>query len=159
MVTSSSSALSAAAEPQGHPPPPPPPRSDSHKTALEWKEEGNRRYGEKGFSAAAECYSQALALDPAGPTTAYLYLSNRASCFLQLEKWAEAAADARRSLALAPAEVPFPKGHYRLAKACLEMGKYGAANEVSSRCMFSCRLGHKLTPFNPPLLSLRPGNH
>jgi len=109
--------------------PPPPPRTD--KTALEWKEEGNRHYGAKDFSAAAECYLQALTLDPDGPTTAYLYLSNRASCFLQLEKWADAAADARQSLALAPADVPFPKGHYRLAKACLEMGKYGAANEVS----------------------------
>lgn len=145
MSASASSAREPPASPPSTahplPPPPPPRRNDSDKTAQEWKEEGNRRYGEKDFNAAAECYSHALALDPAGPTTAYLYLSNRASCFLQLEKWTEAAADARRSLVLAPPDVPFPKGHYRLAKACMEMGKYGAANEVSSRvCVsLSCR--------------------
>jgi tetratricopeptide (TPR) repeat protein len=110
---------------------------------MEWKEEGNRHYGGKNYSAAADCYTQALALDPDGPTTAYLYLSNRASCFLQLEKWADAAADARRSLSLVPAGIQFSKGYYRLAKACLEMGKYGAANEVS-RNVLSSFLSNKI---------------
>ncbi|GAB5030459.1 agc pdk1 protein kinase [Nannochloropsis oceanica] len=126
-----SASLPPASSSEGPPAPSrllPPPRSD--KTAIEWKEEGNQYYREKDYRTAADCYTQALALDPDGPTTAYLYLSNRASCFLQLEKWADAAADAHRSLSLVPADIGFSKGYYRLAKACLEMGKYGAANEA-----------------------------
>jgi len=107
-----------------------PPSERPKKTALDWKEEGNQFYREKKFRAALECYSQALTLDPSGPTTAYIYLSNRSSCNLLLENWAEAAVDARQSLELAPVDIPFPKGYYRLAKACLEMGKFGEANEV-----------------------------
>ncbi|KAJ1624106.1 hypothetical protein T492DRAFT_556972, partial [Pavlovales sp. CCMP2436] len=81
---------------------------------------GNAALGAKDFKAAAELYTQALAVNP---ESAVLY-SNRAAAYSLLGKVKKALADARRSVALDPTYV---KGHSRHARALFDAQEFGEA--------------------------------
>lgn len=119
--------------------------ADAAAAAAEAKEEGNRLFQQtKDYTSAIACYTRAISLDPHGPQ-AHVFYSNRASCHAALGQWAESKEDAQACVALVPST--FPKGYLRLAKACLELGQLGAANDALCK-------GLALDPESPDLRRL-----
>jgi hypothetical protein len=91
--------------------------SASTVRALGFCEKGNAMFKKKYFNRAVMFYTAALESTPIGNEELIIRCrSNRANSYLKLEKWAEAADDARVILGLAPAHV---KGQYSLALALL----------------------------------------
>jgi tetratricopeptide (TPR) repeat protein len=74
---------------------------------------GNKHMASQEYMQAYNCYSAALQISPVGPSS-HVFLSNRAAALLSLKKYASAATDARRAIALAPS---FGKAHARLGQA------------------------------------------
>ena len=72
---------------------------------------------------AYNAYSEALQLSPVGPSS-HVFLSNRAAALLSLKRYANAATDARRAIALAPT---FGKAHARLGQALYFQKDYAGA--------------------------------
>ena len=92
------------------------------------KTEGNAAVQRGDHAQAVEKYTAAIAL----ADTVHVYYSNRCAAFINLKRWEEAVADARRTVELAP---DWPKGHLRL----------GASS--SPYCIHSSSF---ITLFSPP---------
>jgi len=75
------------------------------------------------FTRAYNAYSAALQLSPVGPSS-HVFLCNRAAALLSLKRYAAAATDARRAIALAPA---FGKAHARLGQSLYFLKDYEGA--------------------------------
>lgn len=75
------------------------------------------------FTRAYNAYSAALQLSPVGPSS-HVFLSNRAAALLSLKRYAAAATDAKRAVALAPT---FGKAHARLGQALYFQKDYAGA--------------------------------
>ncbi|PFX12542.1 Protein unc-45-like A [Stylophora pistillata] len=79
-----------------------------HKGALDLKTEGNQHFKEEKYELAAACYTQALkSFTPEEKDKEKLkdrgvILKNRAACYLKLEKYEEAIADATEALEALP---------------------------------------------------------
>ena len=84
-------------------------------------EAGNVRFAAGAWQDAVDCYTEALASDPASLRA----LGNRAQALLSLGRWQRAATDARAALVL---DSSLAKCHYRLARA---LGKSG---DMQGRC-------------------------
>jgi tetratricopeptide (TPR) repeat protein len=84
------------------------------QTADASKEEGNGFFRAKDYSTAAACYSEAIAVDKSKPA----YWCNRASCHLNLRRWAEALADASEALQL---DAHYVKAYQLQARAQLQL--------------------------------------
>mmetsp|Transcript_40352 Transcript_40352/g.45936 ORF Transcript_40352/g.45936 Transcript_40352/m.45936 type:complete len:533 (+) Transcript_40352:2-1600(+) len=130
------------------PPPPPPPKQESplknnpmedasgedalldlaqleelHQEAERMKAVGNKHMAAQEYTRAYNAYSAALQLSPVGPSS-HVFLSNRAAALLSLKRYAAAATDARRAVALAPT---FGKAHARLGQSLYFLKDYGGA--------------------------------
>jgi tetratricopeptide (TPR) repeat protein len=90
------------------------------------KNQGNTRMQKKEYQAAADCYTSALKLSPAGPQS-HVYFSNRAAALVSLRKFHEAILDSERSLSLRP---DYGKAHARLGLAHFLLGNYRQAMEA-----------------------------
>jgi tetratricopeptide (TPR) repeat protein len=110
-------------------------------SADELKALGNAAFGAKDFKAAAELYTQALAV---APDSAVLF-SNRAAAYSLLGKVKKALADAQRCVALDPT---FVKGHARNARALFDCQQYGEA-------LAACDAGLALDASSETLRALR----
>eukprot|EP00944_MAST-04C_sp_MAST-4C-sp1_P003368 g3368.t1 len=90
--------------------------------ANEFKDAGNALFKANNWAEAIEQYSKGIEVFP----TAVLY-SNRAFCFLKIESFGLAIADAKEAIKL---DTNYIKGHYRLASAKLALGKLKAAQKI-----------------------------
>ena len=90
------------------------------------KAQGNAAMLEKDYQGAADAYTAALKLSPAGPQS-HVYFSNRAAALLSMKKFDEAILDSERSLALKP---DYGKAHARLGLAHFLLGNYRQAMEA-----------------------------
>ncbi|PNG99157.1 Protein STIP1, partial [Tetrabaena socialis] len=96
--------------------------------AAEEKERGNTAFAKKQYAEAMRCFSRCMELDP----SCEVYPSNRSAAHASLEQWEEAAADARRVVALKPG---WAKGWSRLGAACVGLRLYGDAAEAYRRAL------------------------
>jgi len=94
-----------------------------HSEAERMKALGNKHMAAQEFTKAYNAYSAALQLSPVGPSS-HVFLSNRAAALLSLKRYAGAATDARRAIALAPT---FGKAHARLGQALYFQKDYAGA--------------------------------
>eukprot|EP00899_Mesostigma_viride_P009996 jgi/Mesvir1/18999/Mv18959-RA.1 len=86
------------------------------------KEKGNELFKKGWFDDAIACYSRSLDLRPGNAAV----LSNRAMCYLKLERWSEAEEDGSRCIAADP---HFFKGYHRRAVALKNQGRLEEALE------------------------------
>lgn len=113
----------------GQPPAPP----DAQVLAEELRKEGVRLV-KAGQAAAAEIvYTEAIKYAP----RMHMLYSNRAACYARLGRHADALADARACVSLAPAAC---RGHWQEALALEAQGRYGEALEAYER---ACRVARE----------------
>ncbi|XP_025421137.1 E3 ubiquitin-protein ligase CHIP-like isoform X2 [Sipha flava] len=91
-----------------------------NQSDIDLKVEGNRLFNAKRYSKAIECYSMAIVKNHIVPE----YFTNRALCFLRLNKWNEAYSDCCQALELDSEHI---KGCFFLGKTLIELGKYDEA--------------------------------
>lgn len=65
---------------------------------MEWKEKGNKAFGEGKFTEAVECYTKGLEVDG----SASVLWSNRAAAHYSLQKYELALSDANMAISLQP---------------------------------------------------------
>lgn len=94
--------------------------------AEKFKSMGNTHMQEKQFQEAANCYTQALKISPAG-LHSHVYFSNRAAAMVSMKRFNEAILDSERSLSLRP---DYGKAHARLGLAHFLLGNYRQAMEA-----------------------------
>jgi tetratricopeptide (TPR) repeat protein len=90
------------------------------------KNQGNSYMQKKEYALAADCYTAALKISPAGPNS-HVYFSNRAAAFVSMKRFDEAVIDSERSLALKP---DYGKAHARLGLTYFLLGNYRQAVEA-----------------------------
>lgn len=98
------------------------------KGAAELKTLGNKAFGEKKFSDAAEQYTKALALDPFD----HVFYSNRSACYSEMQGAKDperALRDAERCVTLNP---EFAKGFSRKSLALFNLGRYPEAEAAAA---------------------------
>ncbi len=91
--------------------------------AEEKKELGNQAFEKKDYQSAISYYTEAIRYNPKN----HIYYSNRSACYVALEQWAEAAADAKQCLKLCP---QFVKAYFRLSVAQFAMDDLDAAQST-----------------------------
>lgn len=91
--------------------------------AEEKKELGNQAFANKDYQGAISYYTEAIARNPKN----HIFFSNRSACYVALEQWVEAAADAKQCLKLCP---QFVKAYYRLSLAQMAMDDLDAAQST-----------------------------
>jgi tetratricopeptide (TPR) repeat protein len=100
----------------------------AQRTAEEAKERGNERFRLQRWEAAAREYTSAVNLSRLPrfqrPDLAAVYLSNRAACYIRLQRFEEAVEDCEAALAL---NSDFWKAGARAGKALLMMGEFERA--------------------------------
>ncbi|GIL86349.1 hypothetical protein Vretifemale_14661 [Volvox reticuliferus] len=96
--------------------------------AAEEKERGNAFFGRKKYDDAIKSFTRCIELDP----SCEVYYSNRSAALAALERWDEAAADARRVVAMKPS---WAKGWARLGAACMGLKLYGDAREAYEKAL------------------------
>jgi len=100
----------------------------AQRTAEEAKERGNERFRQQRWEAAAREYTSAVNLSKLPrfqrPDLAAVYLSNRAACYIRLQRFEEAVEDCEAALALS---ADFWKAGARAGKALLMMGDFERA--------------------------------
>ncbi|OQR96847.1 hypothetical protein ACHHYP_13201 [Achlya hypogyna] len=86
--------------------------------ATMMKDRGNACYKKQKYSAAIDCYTEAICLC----STVAAFYTNRALCYLQLEKWYEAQTDCTTATKLDDTNA---KAFYLLGKAYVGAQEYG----------------------------------
>ena len=120
---------------------PPPPNSVTPQRSMQinkLKDRGNDSFRKKDFEDAMRCYNLAIAMAAGRPVwepsalardELVILLCNRSAANQAQELWPEALADAEVVVNLKPI---WPKGHYRKAKALIELGRLEAARDAVS---------------------------
>lgn len=94
------------------------------------KEDGNAFFKAGDMQEALCCYSKALKLSDSKTETAVLH-RNRSACYLKLEEYAKAEADASKALDTDPGDV---KALFRRAQALQKLGRLDQAFMDAQRC-------------------------
>ncbi|KAK5609010.1 Protein unc-45 A [Crenichthys baileyi] len=94
------------------------------------KEEGNTLFKAGDMQGAACCYTKALKLTDSRADSAVLY-RNRSACYLKLEEYSKAEADASKALDTDPGDV---KARFRRAQAYQKLGRLDQAFLDAQRC-------------------------
>ncbi|XP_044731567.1 E3 ubiquitin-protein ligase CHIP [Chrysoperla carnea] len=87
--------------------------STQNLTDKELKEQGNRLFSLRKYDDAVSCYSKAIIKNP----NVAVYFTNRALCWLKLQRWDAASADCRRALDM---DGTLVKAHFFLGQSLLE---------------------------------------
>eukprot|EP00899_Mesostigma_viride_P013192 jgi/Mesvir1/21874/Mv04249-RA.1 len=69
------------------------------------KVEGNKKFAEGDYLVAADLYAQALDRAPPGAPACAIYFANRAACFLNIQRYQDAAVECTRALERDPGYV------------------------------------------------------
>lgn len=88
--------------------------ADLVEKAQNAKEMGNNHFKKMEYRDAAKCYTKALEICPKARQERAVFLKNRAACWLKLEDYEKALADATSALEITPGDV---KSLYRRAQA------------------------------------------
>ncbi|CAL8260422.1 unnamed protein product [Merluccius merluccius] len=104
--------------------------TEKEKDPASLREEGNALFKAGDARGAAGCYTRAMKLSHARAQTAVLY-RNRAACYLKMEDYARAEADASQALDTDPGDV---KARFRRAQACQKLGRLDQAFVDSQQC-------------------------
>jgi hypothetical protein len=105
----------------------PPPPKDAER-ASEMKALGNKHYAAQEYEDAIECYSEAVDMCPFTADFSYslaVYLSNRAACFLNLDRWDDAIADCTAAIEASPTYVKVQSHHCPSARPPLRPPRPG----------------------------------
>uniref|UniRef100_A0A671Y6C2 Unc-45 myosin chaperone A n=1 Tax=Sparus aurata TaxID=8175 RepID=A0A671Y6C2_SPAAU len=94
------------------------------------KEEGNTLFKAGDMQGALCCYTKALKLSDRQAESAVLY-RNRSACYLKLEEYSKAEADASKALDTDPGDV---KARFRRAQAFQKLGRLDQAFLDAQRC-------------------------
>lgn len=94
-------------------PPPQPAKSAQEISAEHFKIQGNSLFGRGNYTEAIQAYSTAIINNP----RVAAYFTNRALCYVRLERWGDAAEDSRKAIELDKDSV---KGHYYLGMSLTE---------------------------------------
>ncbi|MBN3308929.1 UN45A protein, partial [Amia calva] len=94
------------------------------------REEGNSLFKSCDFQGALSCYTRALKLSDSQPENAILH-RNRAACYLKLEDYSKAEADATKALDTDPGDV---KARFRRSQALQKLGRLDQAFMDVQRC-------------------------
>lgn len=100
------------------------------KDPVALKEEGNDNFKSGNIDAALSCYTKALKLSENKADTAVLY-RNRCACYLKLEEYSKAEADATKALDTDPSDV---KARFRRAQAYQKLGRLDQAFLDTQKC-------------------------
>uniref|UniRef100_A0A3P8W5A8 Unc-45 myosin chaperone A n=1 Tax=Cynoglossus semilaevis TaxID=244447 RepID=A0A3P8W5A8_CYNSE len=94
------------------------------------KEEGNTLFKAGDMQGAVGCYTRALKLNESPKDCAVLY-RNRSACYLKLEDYSKAEADASKALDTDPGDI---KARFRRAQAFQKLGRLDQAFLDAQRC-------------------------
>ncbi|XP_007906761.1 protein unc-45 homolog A [Callorhinchus milii] len=94
------------------------------------REEGNKYFKLGDHEAALSCYTQAIKLSPEQPSAAVLH-RNRAACYLKLEEYSKAEADASKAIEADGKDV---KALFRRSQALQKLGRLDQAFADNQRC-------------------------
>ncbi|OQS07404.1 hypothetical protein THRCLA_00577 [Thraustotheca clavata] len=86
--------------------------------ATMMKDRGNACYKKGKYSAAVDCYTEAICLSASVPA----FYTNRALCYLHLERWIDAQNDCKKAIELDDSNA---KAYYLLGKAYSGAGEFG----------------------------------
>ncbi|XP_030353708.1 protein unc-45 homolog A isoform X2 [Strigops habroptila] len=100
-------------------------------TAGQLRERGNAQFQAGDHAAALAAYTQALSLCDAGPERAVLH-RNRAACYLKLEDYTKAEADASKAIEADGRDV---KALFRRSQALQKLGRLDQAVSDLQRCL------------------------
>mmetsp|Transcript_11060 Transcript_11060/g.19348 ORF Transcript_11060/g.19348 Transcript_11060/m.19348 type:complete len:528 (-) Transcript_11060:247-1830(-) len=80
-------------------------KKNAMNQARQKKEEGNKLFAQKQYEEAAKSYTEALQISPPDFEERAIFLSNRAQCYLSLQRFEAAIEDSTQSLQLQPHNV------------------------------------------------------
>ncbi|KAK0141546.1 Protein unc-45 A [Merluccius polli] len=104
--------------------------TEKEKDPASLREEGNALFKAGDVRGAAGCYTAAMKLCGVRAERAVLY-RNRSACYLRMEDYARAEADASQALDTDPGDV---KARFRRAQACQKLGRLDQAFVDSQQC-------------------------
>uniref|UniRef100_A0A665VEQ6 UNC-45/Cro1/She4 central domain-containing protein n=1 Tax=Echeneis naucrates TaxID=173247 RepID=A0A665VEQ6_ECHNA len=104
--------------------------SEKEKDPVALKEEGNALFKSGDLQGAVCCYTKALKLSDSRTETAVLH-RNRSACYLKLEEYSKAEADASKALDTDPGDV---KARFRRAQSFQKLGRLDQAFLDAQRC-------------------------
>uniref|UniRef100_A0A671Y7K4 Unc-45 myosin chaperone A n=1 Tax=Sparus aurata TaxID=8175 RepID=A0A671Y7K4_SPAAU len=104
--------------------------NEKDKDPAALKEEGNTLFKAGDMQGALCCYTKALKLSDRQAESAVLY-RNRSACYLKLEEYSKAEADASKALDTDPGDV---KARFRRAQAFQKLGRLDQAFLDAQRC-------------------------
>ncbi|XP_028306501.1 protein unc-45 homolog A [Gouania willdenowi] len=104
--------------------------SGKEKDSAALKEDGNNFFKAGDMQGAVSCYSKALKLCDSPAESAVLH-RNRSACYLNLEDFSRAEADASKALDTDPGDV---KARFRRAQAFQKLGRLDQAFLDAQRC-------------------------
>uniref|UniRef100_I3KB94 Unc-45 myosin chaperone A n=1 Tax=Oreochromis niloticus TaxID=8128 RepID=I3KB94_ORENI len=104
--------------------------TEKEKDPAALKEEGNTLFKAGDIQGAVCCYTKALKLSDSQADKAVLY-RNRSACYLKLEEYSKAEADASKALDTDQSDV---KARFRRAQAFQKLGRFDQAFLDAQRC-------------------------
>ncbi|KAF9973460.1 Hsp90 cochaperone [Actinomortierella ambigua] len=106
-------------------------------SAEEFKQQGNKLFLAKDYSAAIDAFSKAIDLDPSN----HVLYSNRSACYASLKEYQKALEDGEKTVSL---NASWAKGYGRKAAALYGLGRLPEAEKTYEE-------GLKIEPTNPQL--------
>ncbi|XP_056147957.1 uncharacterized protein zgc:123010 isoform X2 [Lampris incognitus] len=98
------------------------------KRSASLTEKGIKLVNEGQYALAVSMFTEAIRYDPKD----YRFFGNRSYCYICLEQYPQALADAERSIQLAP---DWPKGHFRKGSALMGMKRYSEAEKAMEQVL------------------------
>ncbi|XP_034041092.1 hsp70-Hsp90 organizing protein-like isoform X2 [Thalassophryne amazonica] len=98
------------------------------KKSASLTEKGIKLVQEGQYAQAVSMFTEAIKYDPKD----YRFFGNRSYCYICLEQYPQALADAERSIQMAP---DWPKGHFRKGSALMGMKRYSEAEKAMEQVL------------------------